>query len=190
MILADVTNVVVVANVEIAVLLKEHDGERTLPIFVGVLEANSIAAQLNNEKFPRPLTHDLFKNVLQRLGCNLERVEVSDLVDNTFIGKLILNRGDGEKMDIDCRPSDAISMALRFSAPVYVAEHVMEDAGKVIDEIDPETVAAASSTQTPVLSRLDQLQADLKKAIQEERYEDAARLRDEISKARESGSSN
>lgn len=190
MILADVTNVVVVANVEIAVLLKEHDGERTLPIFVGVLEANSIAAQLNNETFPRPLTHDLFKNVLQRLNCSLERVEVCDLVDNTFFGKLILKRDGNDDLEIDCRPSDAISLALRFSAPVFVADHVMEDAGKVIEEIDPQAIAATSSQESPPLSKLDQLQADLNKAIQEERYEDAARLRDEVTKARESGSSN
>jgi hypothetical protein len=191
MIQVDVAGVVVVANVEIAVLLKEQDGERTLPIFVGVLEANSIYSQLNHQQFPRPLTHDLFKNVLDALHCTVLRVEVCDLVDTTFIGKLVLEQS-GQTIEIDSRPSDAISLALRFSAPILVAEKVMANSSKVLENVTtvfpdpsdaPTPKATTAATEQPVTaatnaSPIDRAKADLAKAIKEERYEDAAGVRD------------
>jgi bifunctional DNase/RNase len=194
MIQVDVTRVVIVANVDIAVLLKERGGKRTLPIFVGMLEANSIAAQLNHEQFPRPLTHDLFRNVLEKLGCTLARAEVCDLVQTTFIGKIVLEH-QGGLLEIDSRPSDAISLALRFSAPIYVAEHIMDDAGKEIEGVLESPVTAASAQpasprRVSARTRDEKLAEELAKAVREERYEEAARIRDEMNERKKNASPN
>ena len=159
------------------VFLKERDGVRALPIFIGPLEAHSIASQFNNEPPVRPMTHDLFKSALDALGSTVEKIEVSDLAENTFLGKLHLTSG-GKSHVLDSRPSDAIALALRFAAPIYVAEQVMDKAGVVVKSEEQESVK--TEAQAPELSPLEQLKADLDLAIKEERYEDAARLRDEI----------
>ncbi|MBD3320929.1 MAG: hypothetical protein GF350_07550, partial [Chitinivibrionales bacterium] len=182
-------NTVAFSNNGFVIFLKEQKGERTLPIFVGILEARSIAGQLNNEKFPRPLTHDLFKNVLDQVDCKLIRVEVCDLIDNTFFGKLVLEQ-KGNSLEIDSRPSDAIALALRFSAPVYVEEKVMDEASEVITEENVEKSSSGKGTEKPKLSKMDRLKQDLDKAINEERYEDAARLRDEINELSQQTDSN
>ncbi|MBN1757557.1 MAG: bifunctional nuclease family protein [Chitinispirillaceae bacterium] len=171
---------------EFVILLRGTDDERTLPISIGQLEAQSIALQLNEIPFPRPLTHDLFKNVLDELGGTVLRTEICALKNETFFARLVLQIGD-KTIDIDARPSDAIAMALRFSAPVLVDEEVMEEAGIVIPEaedkntgIDSESLESNEklSEMTPV----EQLRQKLTTAITEERYEDAAKLRDEINK--------
>ena len=105
-------------------LLKSGEGE-ILPIAIDAMQASSIAAGRSNEKLERPLTHDLFVSVLELLGVQIARVEVTDLVDGTYYAMLILERG-GVRFDVDARPSDALALAVRVKAPVYVAKHVLE----------------------------------------------------------------
>jgi bifunctional DNase/RNase len=115
-----------VTNVPI-VLLRDTDNQRVLPIWVGPVEANAIALQVENVAPPRPLTHDLLKNVLAELGVTLSRVMITDLRDNTFYAYLELRRGDDVTL-VDSRPSDALALAIRARAPVYVESTVLERA--------------------------------------------------------------
>ena len=172
---------VVGSGTEFLVLLKSTVDNRMLPISVGQLEAQSIAIKLNNIEFPRPLTHDLFKSALEMLGCKLIRVEVCDLRDDTFYAMLTIEQ-HGVLFDIDSRPSDAIALALRFDAPVFVAEKVMDQAGVIFNEEDQPQEPSGETVQEPGVLQPESLQKKLEAAIKEERYEDAARLRDEIKK--------
>jgi bifunctional DNase/RNase len=113
------------------VILRDKDGTRVLPIWVGVFEANAIALQIENVSTPRPMTHDLLKNVISDLRGRIERIVVSDLKDNTFFALIYLNV-NGEALAIDARPSDAIALALRARAPIFVEEKVIEQA-KTVD---------------------------------------------------------
>lgn len=188
---------VALSNKGFIVFLKEQQGERSLPIFIGPLEAKSIASQLNKEDFPRPLTHDLFKNTMDELGARITHIEVCDLHDNTFFGKVFLEHS-GVTHEIDSRPSDAIALALRFGADAYVAEHVMEEAGEVIEEEsqaqepqqqedDEQQARKKEQEEYENLSELDKMKKDLEKAIEQERYEEAAKLRDKINEVQNSG---
>jgi len=109
------------------VILKDKGGERVLPIWVGVFEANAIALQIENIATPRPMTHDLLRNILSEIEANVQRIVVSDLRDNTFYAMIYLNRG-GELIAIDARPSDAIALALRTKSPIFVEDAVVESA--------------------------------------------------------------
>jgi uncharacterized protein len=109
------------------VILKDKGGDRVLPIWVGVFEANAIALQIENISTPRPMTHDLLKNILSEIEADVQRVVVSDLRDNTFYAMIYLDR-DGETIAIDARPSDAIALALRTRAPIFVEDSVVENA--------------------------------------------------------------
>jgi hypothetical protein len=116
------------------VILKELAGERYLPIWIGAFEAEAIALRLRSLEFARPLTHDLLLTILQELGGTVERIIVNDLHDDTFYARVIIDV-DGQELDIDSRPSDAIALAVRAEAPVYVEEHVMDEAG-IVPELD------------------------------------------------------
>jgi len=168
---------------EFVILLRCPDDGRTLPISIGQLEAQSIAIALNKLPFPRPLTHDLFKTILSDLDCILVSVVISDLTDETFYARMNLEC-KGLPFKADARPSDAIAMALRFDAQIYVEEKVMDAAGVIMPEDNVETEAVESEQVEPeqTLTPLESLQKQLKKAIAEERYEDAAKIRDEINK--------
>jgi bifunctional DNase/RNase len=109
------------------IILRDKDGQRVLPIWVGVFEANAIALQIENVTTPRPMTHDLLKNVIQDLRGRIEKIVVSDLKENTFYALIYLTVG-GEMMAIDARPSDAIALALRARAPIFVEETVIDHA--------------------------------------------------------------
>ncbi len=109
------------------VILKDSDGDRVLPIWVGVFEANAIALQIENIPTPRPMTHDLLKNILSEIEANVDRIVVSELRENTFYAMIYLDRG-GQIIAIDARPSDAIALALRTKSPIYVEESVVENA--------------------------------------------------------------
>ena len=109
------------------VILKDKDGERVLPIWVGVFEANAIALQIENISTPRPMTHDLLRNILSEIEANVQRIVVSELRDNTFYAMIYLDRA-GEVIAIDARPSDAIALALRTKSPIFVEEDVVESA--------------------------------------------------------------
>ena len=113
------------------IILRDKDGQRVLPIWVGVFEANAIALQIENVTTPRPMTHDLLKNVIADLRGSIEKIVVSDLKDNTFFALIYLSVG-GEVMAIDARPSDAIALALRSRAPIFVEDAVIEHA-KTVD---------------------------------------------------------
>jgi len=172
-----------------ALILKEVNGLRRLPIIIGAFEAQSIALEMEGIKPPRPLTHDLLKNVMDSLGSTLNDVYINELKDGTFYAKLNL-----DSQEVDSRPSDAIALAVRYGAPIYVADKVMEEAGFVPDSEDAEKPSAPGLTepeqeqgqaQEPEkpkirLSRLEQLQLQLVEAVAKEDYEKAAKLRDEI----------
>jgi len=109
------------------IILRDKDGQKVLPIWVGVFEANAIALQIENVSTPRPMTHDLLKNVIQDLEAAVTKIVVSDLRDNTFYAVIYLQR-DGETVAIDARPSDAIALALRTHVPIFVEEMVIDNA--------------------------------------------------------------
>jgi hypothetical protein len=113
------------------VILKDKEGKRALPIWVGVFEANAIALQIENIETPRPMTHDLLRNIITDLDGSVDRVVVSDLRDNTFYAIIHLTVR-GERVAVDSRPSDAIALALRTRAPILVEESVIDNA-KTVD---------------------------------------------------------
>ncbi len=121
------------------VLLRELSGDRRmLPIFIGPPEATAIAFALEKVSTPRPMTHDLLKNLLDELGVTVERIVVTDLQESTFYAELHLDRG-GEKMQISSRPSDAIALATRTGSPIYAEEDVLDEVGYAVrDEQQPE----------------------------------------------------
>ena len=197
---------VTVANLSISkvgfvVLLKSQKDERTLPIYIGLPEAQSILFQLNKVKIPRPMTHDLMKNVLDVLEARLERVDVVDLKEGTFFARLIVSF-EGQTLEVDSRPSDAIALALRCNTPIFVAGRIMQEEGVILTDEDQgkksdKTAEAKAKDggdaqakpgvagvikEDPVAA----LKAKLARAIQQERYEEAARLRDEIDRAQSS----
>lgn len=159
------------SNLGFVIFLKGEDETRVLPIFIGAPEAHSIAAAYNNHKFPRPLTHDLFKNILEMLDCLITQVIITDLEESTFFSKIYLKKGT-ENIQIDARPSDAVAMALRFRVPIYVTRALMESTS-----ISLEQEGMGESVDT-----VQQMRNELEHAVSEERYEDAARIRDELKK--------
>ena len=112
------------------IILRDDEGQRLLPIWVGVFEANAIALQMENVQTPRPMTHDLLKNVIQDLSGQVERIVVTDLKENTFYAVIHI-RTDGKGVVVDARPSDAIALALRSGAPIFVEEGVIASARSV-----------------------------------------------------------
>lgn len=183
------------SNMGFVVLLRGDQDPRTLPIFIGGAEAQAIALQMDNVKIPRPMTHDLTKNIIDSLECRLKRVVINELVESTFYAVLVMER-DGLEMEVDARPSDAIALGMRCSAPFYVTQRVMTAAGVVIDDkegavkdkVDGAGVTAPGS-ESPVHA-LEKLKAQLDRAVAEENYEDAARLRDEIKRFKKSHTRN
>ena len=174
------------SNLGFVILLKGDPDPRTLPIFIGGAEAQSIALWLEKVQIPRPLTHDLFKNVLDCMECRLMRVVIKDVVESTFYAVLVLER-DGIETEIDARPSDAIALGLRCSTPLYVTAQVMNKAGVVLEEGKEGEATANAAEKVPAAesrksagSPLDQLKIKLEKAIATEDYEEAAKFRDEI----------
>ena len=136
------------------IILRDKDGQRVLPIWVGVFEANAIALQMENVTTPRPMTHDLLKNVICDLKADIQKIVVSDLRENTFYALIYLSV-NGEPVAIDARPSDAIALALRAQAPIFVEDRVIDHAKTVdfvpdkenserlqkwLESLDPETM--------------------------------------------------
>lgn len=167
-----------------ALILKEVNGARRLPIIIGAFEAQSIALEMEGIKPPRPLTHDLIKSIIDSLGVALTDVFINELKDGTFYARLNL-----DSQEIDSRPSDAIALAVRYGVPIFVADRVMDEAAFIPENDEPEKPSAPpaepASPETaakPKLSKLEQLEHQLKEAIAKEDYERAAKLRDEIRK--------
>jgi len=185
-----------------ALILNEVEGDRKLPIVIGAFEAQSIAIALEKEiKPPRPLTHDLFKNFSDRYDIVIKQVIIHKLVDGVFYSSIICERENVEEI-IDARTSDAIALALRFSAPIFTYKTILDKAGIflkfsskdkeednddsiVVDEIlqEGETVEIDSDANGGYRElTVDELHKELDKAVAAEDYEKAVKLRDEISK--------
>ena len=176
-----------------ALILSELEGERKLPIVIGTYEAQSIAISIEKDiKPPRPLTHDLFKSFCKRFDIIIKRVIIHKLVDGVFYSSIICDR-DGVEEIIDSRTSDAIALASRFDAPIFTYENILEKAGIIIEieeyddeekllfkELFSEETTLANSDDFKDKT-IDELQKLLKIAVQNENYETAAKIRDEIS---------
>jgi bifunctional DNase/RNase len=128
-----------VPNNQPIVLLKEREGERYLPIWIGYMEAQAIAYALQGVVTPRPMTHDLMKNVLEEVGVNVERIVITELRDGTFYAIIQMSR-DGSKYDISSRPSDAIALAVRVNVPIFANEDVLSEASIVIRDDEEQEV--------------------------------------------------
>ena len=166
------------------IILKEKNGDRTLPIVIGEYEAQSIALGLEKIKPPRPITHDLTLNLLESCGVKIDSVMITELKNNTYYAVIRLSRST-EYWDVDARPSDAIAMAVRTMIPIYVEEEVMKLGSYKADE---EGEDADVKSIYSVADELGKLKEDLRKAVDSEDYEKAAALRDRIRDI-ESGSS-
>ena len=156
-----------------AVLLKEQNSEKVLPILVGSFEAQSIALALEVVETPRPLTHDLICEMIKKIDAKLVSVSIYKLNDGVFYAKLKIKGLKFGNKQIDSRPSDAISIALRLNAQIYVSPEVIKEAGVNKEDIQEE------SSITPKYS-IEDLELKLKKAVEKEEYEKAARLRDKL----------
>lgn len=159
------------------VILRDDAHHRWLPIVVGSSEAQAIALQMENIIPPRPLTHDLVKNLLDSVEVRISRIVVNDLRENTYYAMIGLKM-NGTHVEVDARPSDAIAIALRAQAPIFVDDDVMKKAS-VSDKDSAERLE-----ETAPMDRLERLNFELQKAVSDERFEDAARLRDEINQAK------
>ncbi len=183
-----------------ALILNEVDGDRKLPIVIGAFEAQSIAIALEKEiKPPRPLTHDLFKNFADRFDIAVKQVIIHELVDGVFFSSIICERDRIEEI-IDARTSDAIALALRFNAPIFTYKNILEKAGVFLKSNPAEgsspqntdnvlsspqifgTEESNQSASTYSNQTIAELMELLESAVQDEDYEKAAKIRDEISK--------
>jgi len=135
------------------VVLKDPESEVSLPIWIGLLEATAIATELEKVQFSRPMTHDLIRNLMSHLGVKVEKVEVCDLKDNTFYAWIYLNV-NGEQTRIDSRPSDALAIALRANAKIYVDEKVIEKSGRLEPEAEAEVKDDEAKKWTEILENL------------------------------------
>ena len=180
-----------------ALILKESEGSRRMPIIIGVPEAQAIANELEGVRAQRPMTHDLLKDVIEALGAQLREVFIHSLKEGTFYASLIFEYSG---LEIDARPSDAIAIGVRCGVPIYVEESILDEAS--IDQISGESseeegeslemddeeessslpVASDPEPDQPLTYR-ERLEKDLEEAIRTEDYEKAARLRDELNKA-------
>lgn len=180
------------SNNAYALIMKEIDGSRRLPIIIGAFEAQAIALEMEGVQPPRPMTHDLLKNVIDNFDERLSEVYINDLKDGTFFAKLLFEYSDKE---LDARPSDAIALAVRCNVPIYVNSGILDETGIIPQdeaamEQEPYGESADPYKEPPEAyrqkqpqkkkSKIEQLQDDLDKAIKDENYERAAQLRDEI----------
>lgn len=180
-----------------ALVLGETKGKRRLPIIIGGFEAQAIAIELEKMTPSRPLTHDLFRSFAETFSVEVKEVLIYDLIEGIFFAKLVCENGTTEG-EIDARTSDAIALAVRFNCPVYTYEFILSQAGIVLDEEQDAGASAADEDMTAeeeeellaeVTSGNDfqrktdkELEELLNKALEEENYEKASRIRDEINK--------
>jgi bifunctional DNase/RNase len=171
-----------------ALVLTESGGKRQLPIIIGGFEAQAIAIELEKMTPTRPLTHDLFKNFAQAFSIVVNEVVIYNLIEGIFYSKLICER-DGQVTEIDARTSDAIAIGVRFNCPIYTFETILSSAGILLDEtqekdddfnLDEEEVPAAEGSLESLT--VEELETQLNEAIENEDYELASRIRDEINK--------
>jgi bifunctional DNase/RNase len=181
-----------------ALVLSEMEGSRTLPIIIGAFEAQSIAIALEKEiRPPRPLTHDLFKTFSDRFSIEIKEVIIHKLVDGVFFSSLVCEK-DGVEEIIDARTSDAIAIAVRFQALIYTYENILDKAGVYLKteeqlnlndpseiqdiSLDTESLLGVDKESSYLKLSRAELNTKLDKAVSDENYELAAKIRDEISK--------
>jgi uncharacterized protein len=176
-----------------ALVLGERDGNRRLPIIIGMFEAQSIAIQIEKINPNRPLTHDLFKTFAEQMSVNITEILISDLKEGVFYSKIMCTDGDKD-FELDARPSDAIAIGLRFGVPIYTVESVLSEAGIILsdleeeDEETEEMAVKSSASSTPSAKEplnqtsVDDLNKMLNEALEKEDYERAAKIRDELNK--------
>lgn len=161
------------------VILKEEDGERRLPVVIGSFEAHAIAAAAEGAKGARPLTHDLFANTLRTFSIQMEEVIISELRNSVFYAVLVCSVPEGGIFELDSRTSDALALAIRFGCPIFTYSPIMEEAGIFWEAPQEKTI---SSQQRSSLSGYteDELSLMLEEALEDEDYERAAAIRDEL----------
>ncbi|WP_187263638.1 bifunctional nuclease family protein [Pontibacter beigongshangensis] len=176
-----------------ALVLGEREGNRRLPIIIGMFEAQSIAIQIEKINPNRPLTHDLFKSFAEHLSVSITEVLISDLKEGVFYSKIMCSDGIKE-FELDARPSDAIAIGLRFGVPIYTVESVLSEAGIILSDLEDEEEEAeemavkssptSGSTSKESLSQtsVEELNKMLNDALEKEDYERAAKIRDELNK--------
>lgn len=170
-----------------ALILGEEDGQRRLPIIIGGFEAQSIAIELENMHPNRPLTHDLFRNFAEAFNITLNEVVINKFQEGVFYAQLICFSDEGQKI-IDSRTSDAVALAVRFKAPIFTYEEVMNTAGILIEEEKEEVSKTENSeTESSGLQRftVDELRRLLDEAVSKEEFERASQIRDEIKRREE-----
>ena len=177
------------SNNAYALYLKELEGRRKFPIIIGAFEAQSIALELEGVQPPRPMTHDLIRTLIESMNVTLTEVYINDLRDGTFYAKLLF---EDPELEIDARPSDAIAIAIRCNAPIYVSLEILEenaiiDASEDTDEFfESEANTFAQPKKKKTKSKVEILQEQLEDAIKKEEYEKAAQIRDELKRILES----
>lgn len=168
-----------------AVVLGEQDGSRRLPIVIGSFEAQSIAVAMERMTPNRPLTHDLFKNTLETFNIELKEVVINNLLDGIFYARLICIK-DGEIIEVDSRTSDALAMAIRFDCPIYTYEFILDAAGVILEDDGDEDMGEPAEADVPEKKAnlssysVEDLRKMLDEVLNEENYERAAEIRDEI----------
>jgi bifunctional DNase/RNase len=175
-----------------ALVLGEIDGNRRLPIIIGAFEAQAIALELEKIQPPRPMTHDLIRDLFDSVSADVTDILIDELQEGTFFAKIRYTVG-GNEAQLDCRPSDAVALAVRVGAPIFVAPSVLDEAGIPTEEGEGLSALEATPEEEPVaeepapqedkdMTPMEQLEEDLARAIADEDYELAAKLRDDITR--------
>lgn len=177
-----------------ALVFNEANGNRRLPIIIGGTEAQAIAIELEGMTPSRPLTHDLFKSFAEEFEFTIQEVVIYNLIEGIFFSKLICRNKEGNSIEIDSRTSDAVAIAVRFACPIFTYEFILSSAGIILDDEGEESESPDNSPMDDTTSRpieiaeseseptktIEELENELKEAIESEDYEKASKLRDQI----------
>jgi bifunctional DNase/RNase len=151
------------------IFIKPLESKYSVPIFIGQLEAQAILIGFGGISISRPLTADLLQSLIKETKCELSRIEINDLKDNTFFGSLILKKQGGREIIIDCRPSDALALAVRCKCSIFIKEKIVKEAGIIAEDLN---------VGKDDLTKISRLQKELAEAVETENYERAAEIRD------------
>ena len=174
-----------------ALVLSEKEGNRRLPIIIGGFEAQSIAIELENMKPSRPLTHDLFTTFTKSFKVEIDEIVIYNLIEGVFYAKIICKDKEGNIVEIDARTSDAIAIGIRAKSPVYTFEHILSSAGIQLDSDsddlsdDSDFIENRKEPEGTSNESIEDLEDKLKQALENEEYEKASEIRDEIQKRKE-----